>query len=61
MSDTQKLIADYEIRSASILNPETIKNLPGKKPDWVIAGKNAISAGSPDHLAIYTEGYNYFW
>jgi hypothetical protein len=50
----------YEIRPASILPATQVKDL-NIKTDWVIAGKEPIASNSADHLAIFNEGYAFFW
>lgn len=61
-ADVEEILQErYEIKPASILPADSVKTIMGKKPDWVIAAKNKVNAGSADRLAIYAEGYAYFW
>jgi len=50
----------YEIKPASIL-PANSANGLDIKTDWVIAGKEPVASNTADHIAIYTNGYTYFW
>jgi hypothetical protein len=50
----------YEIKSASILPASQARDL-NIKTEWVIAGKEPIASNSADHLAIFNEGYTFFW
>jgi hypothetical protein len=50
----------YEIKPGSVLPPSALRD-QGVKTDWVVAGKDTVQAGSADHLAIYTNGYSFFW
>jgi hypothetical protein len=50
----------YEIKPASILPASQVRDL-NIKTDWVIAGKKPIASNSADHLAIFNEGYTFFW
>jgi hypothetical protein len=50
----------YEIRPASALPASSVKD-QDMKTDWVIAGKEPIASYTANHIAIYTNGYTYFW
>lgn len=50
----------YEIKPARILPASSVKS-QDIKTDWVIAGKDTVSSNTADHIAIYTNGYTYFW
>lgn len=50
----------YEIKPASILPASSVKD-QRIKTDWVIAGKDPVASNTADHIAIYTNGYTYFW
>jgi hypothetical protein len=60
-SDVEEVLQErYEIRTASTLPADEVK-AQRIKTDWVIAGKNTIQQGSADHIAIYANGYTFFW
>jgi hypothetical protein len=50
----------YEIQPASVLPASSVK-VQDIKTDWVIAGKEPIASNTANHIAIYTDGYTYFW
>lgn len=50
----------YEIKPATILPASAVKDQQ-IKTDWVVAGKEPIASNTADHIAIYTNGYTYFW
>ena len=50
----------YEIKPASILPASSVKE-QHIRTDWVIAGKDPMVSNSGNHIAIYTNGYSFFW
>jgi len=50
----------YEIKPASVL-PESSVKFQDIKTSWVIAGKEPVASNTANHIAIYTNGYAYFW
>lgn len=50
----------YEIKPATILPASAVRDQQ-IKTDWVVAGKEPIASNTADRIAIYTNGYTYFW